>query len=315
MLQPPLPHLTMEAELFYLHHLRSCAERCEGFIRWTAEAYGKTLSMYFICRLCGPGTMRCRTAVALASGYLVFATALFHVLTPCQPFESCFLGALRLACAHAALITIALGLHAPQLWQCKVISALFLALFCSESSLPMALCAMHSWDSPTFPPKLTSERIQERLTELRAYVSDHAHVLRLRPGSSVLHKLRQTASEEEKAWHNLLMKAAQSFTAAHVEYLAGTYALISEAVQIEAVDSSAALRALDEADGDASGALHGDFAGQPGFTSSGNLKLGGMNSRTTEAQVLYGWRRQFRGAANIYTPWRHTMDEALQDYA
>ena len=175
----------------------------------------------------------------------------------------------------------------------------------------MALCAMHNWESQTFPPKLTPERIQEQLTELRAYVSDHAYVLRLRPGSSVLHKLRQTASKEGKAWHNLLMKAAQSFTAAHVEYLAGTYALISEAVQIEAVDSSAAIPALDEADGDASGDLCGDFARQPGFTSSGNLKLGGMDSRTTEAQVLYRWRRRVRVAATIYTPWRHTMDEAL----
>ena len=114
--------------------------------------------------------------------------------------------------------------------------------------------------------------------ELRAYVSDHAHVLRLRPGSSVLHKLRQTASKDEKAWHILLTKAAQSFTAAHVEYLASTYAMISETVPVEAADSSAAPRALDEADGDASGALHGDFAGQPGFTRSGGLKLGSAKS-------------------------------------
>ena len=114
--------------------------------------------------------------------------------------------------------------------------------------------------------------------ELRAYVSDHAHVLRLRPGSSVLQKLRQTASKYEKAWHIFLTKAAQSFTAAHVEYLASTYAMISETVPIEAMASSAAPRALDEADGDASGALHGDFAGQPGFTRSGGLKLGSAKS-------------------------------------
>ena len=47
------------------------------------------------------------------------------------------------------------------------------------------------------PPKLTPERIQEKLAELRAYVSDHVDVLRLRPGSTVLQKLRQTASKEE----------------------------------------------------------------------------------------------------------------------
>ena len=167
MLQPPLPYVTTEAELFSLNYIRSWAavakgssstssfRRCKSFFCWTAEAYGKILAIYFICRLCGPGTMRCRTAVALASGYPVLATALFHVLTPYPPFESFFLGALRLACAHVALITIALGLHAPKLWQCKLISALFLAFFCSESFLSMVLCATHSWDSPVFPPKLT----------------------------------------------------------------------------------------------------------------------------------------------------------------
>ena len=50
------------------------------------------------------------------------------------------------------------------------------------------------------PPKLTPERIQEKLAELRAYVTDHVDVLRIRPGSTVLQKLRQTASKEEKAW-------------------------------------------------------------------------------------------------------------------
>ena len=50
------------------------------------------------------------------------------------------------------------------------------------------------------PPKLTPERIQEKLCELRGYVTDHADVFRLRAGSTVLQKLRQTASKEEKAW-------------------------------------------------------------------------------------------------------------------
>ena len=78
------------------------------------------------------------------------------------------------------------------------------------------------------PPKLTPERIEEKLVELRAYVANHADVLRLRPGASVLEKLRQTASKEEKAWHNFLTKTAKSFTTAHEEHLAATYALINE---------------------------------------------------------------------------------------
>ena len=40
------------------------------------------------------------------------------------------------------------------------------------------------------PPKLTLERTQEKLVELRAYVANHADVLRLRRGASVLEKLR-----------------------------------------------------------------------------------------------------------------------------
>ena len=48
------------------------------------------------------------------------------------------------------------------------------------------------------PPKLTPERIQEKLVELRAYVTDHAGVLRTRPGDTVVQKLRQHVSKEEK---------------------------------------------------------------------------------------------------------------------
>jgi len=146
--------------------------------------------------------MRWQTAVALASGHPVLATALFEALTLSHPFENVGSGALRLVCAHAAWIGIALGVHAPRLWQCRAISALFSASLCSESLLSAAISAMHSWDYPAFPPKRTPEGIQEKLVELRAYVEAHAEVMRLRPGASVLEKLRQTLSKEEKAWHN-----------------------------------------------------------------------------------------------------------------
>ena len=79
------------------------------------------------------------------------------------------------------------------------------------------------------PPKLTPERIQEKLAELRACVTDHVDVLRTRSGFMVLQKLRQTASKEEKAWPNFLTRTTSAFTAAHLQHLACTYDLINEA--------------------------------------------------------------------------------------
>ena len=78
------------------------------------------------------------------------------------------------------------------------------------------------------PPKLTREGILDKLVDLRAYVANHADVMRLRRGASVLEKLRQTASPEEKRWHNFLAYTATSFTTSHEEHLASTYVLISE---------------------------------------------------------------------------------------
>ena len=78
------------------------------------------------------------------------------------------------------------------------------------------------------PPKLTPERIQEKLAELRAYVTDHVDVLRIRRGSTVLQKLRQTASKEEKAWIEFLRLKRSGFTSAHLQHLACTYDLINE---------------------------------------------------------------------------------------
>ena len=172
MLLPPVQCRTSEAELFHRHYLGVCAasargsrttssagsmkvyvvsdvvcfaRRCEGFIRWAAQAYTKALCMYTVCRHCGPGTMRWQTAVALASGHPVLAAALFEVLTPSYPFDNVGAGALRLACAHAAWIAIALGVHTPRLWQCRAISALFCASLCCGSLLSAMTSAMGGW--------------------------------------------------------------------------------------------------------------------------------------------------------------------------
>ena len=62
-----------------------------------------------------------------------------------------------------------------------------------------------------------------------AYVTTHVDVVRTRAGFTVLQKLRQTASKEEKAWSNFLTKTTSAFTAAHLQHLACTYDLINEA--------------------------------------------------------------------------------------
>ena len=345
-----MAYRTTKAELFYLHHLRSRAASalgsrstsssgnttvsvpsqlldlacmCDGFVRWAAQAYEKAACIYSFCCLCGPGTMRWQTAVALANGHPVLATALFEALTLSQPFETFASGALRLACAYAALISIALGIHAPRLWQCRAISAFFSAGLCSESLLSAAISAMHSWDYPAFPPKLTPERIQEKLVELRAYVEGHVDVMRSRPGASVLEKLRQTVSNEEKRWHNFLTKTTKSFSAAHTAHLAATYNLISDAPSSQPVDSSVAGRVSEtapeelatQASVDASAKdAYSDYAGQPAFTSSGKLQRGGLEKSLEGESVMVRWRRRLKGAPAICTPRRDTVDEALQDY-
>ena len=169
------------------------------------------------------------------------------------------------------------------------------------------------------PPKLTRERIQEKLVELRAYVANHADVLRLRPGASVLEKLRQTASKEEKAWHNFLTKTAKSFTTSHEEHLAATYVLISETAAPSASGASADAKPEPQISTQTSVLssaedTHSDYAGQPGFTHSGKLQFGGLQKFVEEARVTVRWRRQFAGAPDIKTPRRDTTDQAIQDY-
>ena len=160
----------------------------------------------------------------------MLAIAVLEALTPSLPLDNAGAETLRWVCAHSAWIAIARGVHAPRLWQCRVISALFCVCFCSENFLSAILIAMHGWRFPAFPPKLTPERIQEKLVELRAFVAAHANVMRSRSGGSVLEKLRQTVSKEEKVWHNFLTKNAKSFTDAHTAHLAATYNLISDTV-------------------------------------------------------------------------------------
>ena len=169
------------------------------------------------------------------------------------------------------------------------------------------------------PPKLTPERIQEKLGELRAYVTDHVDVVRTRSEFSVLQKLRQTASKEEKAWSNFLTKTTSAFTAAHVQHLACTYDLINEASAFHQ-----ACTPSEGADGPdlpsevvmASGTAgpHREFAGQPGFTTCGQLIIGGIHTWKSQRGVLYRWRRQINGAADILAPWRDSVGDALDDY-
>ena len=120
-------------------------------------------------------------------------------------------------------------LHAAQLWQCRLISAFCCMCLCSESLLTAVLAAMLGWNYPAFPPKLTPEKIQEKLDELRQFVLTHADSMKERRGSIVLEKLRQTVSKDEKSWHNFLSKHSTLFTAAHHQHLAATYDLINTA--------------------------------------------------------------------------------------
>ena len=59
---------------------------------------------------------------------------------------------------------------------------------------------------------------------------------------------------------------------------------------------------------------HREFAGQPGFTTSGSLVIGGIHTRKTQRGVLYRWRRRMIGAADILAPWRDSVDDGLEDY-
>ena len=123
----------------------------------------------------------------------------------------------------------------PRLWMCKVLSASLMALWCSESPLAMALGIIEGWYDPAFPPKLSSEQIQDKLTKLRTFVEHNAQTLRARQGDSILRRLAQSAPEE-KTWHNFLGKQAKNFNVEHQQYLADIFTVLQQASEAEGVE-------------------------------------------------------------------------------
>ena len=135
-----------------------------------------------------------------------------------------------------------------------------MAFFCSESSLAMALGIIEGWYDPAFPPKLSSEQIQDKLTKLRTFVEQNAETLRARRGDSILRRLRQSAPGEQ-TWYQFFQKQAKNFNVDHQQYLADIFTVLQQASEAEGVeeppggpvegggsaDSQAAHRAWDEA--------------------------------------------------------------------
>ena len=76
------------------------------------------------------------------------------------------------------------------------------------------------------PPKYTAERLQEKLAKLRVYVTDHSNILLMRLGDTLVQKLRQNISNEERGWYIFLSKYVKTFTVLHSQHLAATYQLI-----------------------------------------------------------------------------------------
>ena len=137
--------------------------------------------------------------MALVSGRAVFASALLQAFGH-QELDSSWESQWRVFLARGACLAICCGIHMPRLWMCKVLSASLMALWCSESSLAMALGIIEGWYDPAFPPKLSSEQIQDKLTKLRTFVEQNAETLRARRGDSNLRRLRQSAPGEE-TWY------------------------------------------------------------------------------------------------------------------
>ena len=134
------------------------------------------------------------------------------------------------------------------------------------------------------PPRLTPERILDKLVELRIFVTDHVDALRTRHGCSVLRKLRQTTSKEEKAWYNFLNKKTRFFSDEHLQHLAGTYDLISDSNTLQQdfpPEDTADDPHLSIASSELSPSAgpHPDYASRPGFTATGYLVMGGMQIR------------------------------------
>ena len=117
----------------------------------------------------------------------------------------------------------------------------------------------------------------------------------------------------------VLTKTTNAFTAAHLQHLACTYDLINEAGAVhEACAQGEGAEGPDLPSqvsmASATVGPHREFAGQLGFTTSGSLVIGGIATRKAQRGVLYRWRRQMTGAADIMAPWRDSVDDALEDY-
>ena len=134
--------------------------------------------------------------MALVSGRAVFASALLQAFGH-QELDSSWESPWRVFLVRGACLAICCGIHMPRLWMCKVLSASLMACFCSESPLAMALGIIEGWYDPAFPPKLSSEQIQDKLMKLRTFVEHNAQTLCARQCDSILRRLDQSAPEEK----------------------------------------------------------------------------------------------------------------------
>ena len=249
--------------LFYLQHLRSAAASALGDHGTASAGSGKVLKLsaamalactcdtflsqalpilldmacgwiraslvHYVCNLCVPGTMCWPTAVALASDHALLAASFFSGLQLEYPFEGARVALIRLAVAHVTWVSIILDRHAPKVWQCRVVTMCLMLFFSSESVLSMTLGAIGGWWNPAFPPKLSAEDIEEKLSAFRAFVEANVDLLRARTGNSILAKLRSGtgASAEEKQWYFFLQRNRKNFRASHDELLDEMYGLVT----------------------------------------------------------------------------------------
>ena len=121
--------------------------------------------------------------------------------------------------------------------------------------------------------------------------------------------------------HNFLTNNFRrgSFTPAHAEHLVATYNLISDTVVSGASAASTDANPASQISTQTSLAASADesysnYAGQPGFKSSGKLLIGGLEKFIAEGRFIVRWRRRFADGPVLYTPRRDTVDEAIQDY-
>ena len=202
------PHVTTAAELFYLRHLRSCAEAPHGccstsacgsrrvsttspVMRWASycdnvlqvtwhalcehclPVFLRVMLYYYGGNFFAPGSFHWHTAIALGSNSPVHVAALFAALPIELPAGPLMVDWLRLPCAHGACLALLLGRHMRTLWRCKVSSAIVMTILCCESYPAMACGLLIGFYKPAFPPKRSEAQMQEQLDKLRKYVEEH----------------------------------------------------------------------------------------------------------------------------------------------